>query len=391
MAEERLYMDWNAGAPVRPSVRAFVAEYLTRPGNPSSVHAEGRAARAAVEAARRAVAALVGAEAKGVTFTSGGTEAAVTVLAPDWTLFGRPHRFDRLLVSAVEHPSVARGGRFPTERLETVPVDGDGVVDLAALDRRLAAIAAAGERAIVSVMLANNETGAIQPVAEVARIGRAHGALVHADAVQAAGRIAVDLPGLGVDVLTLSGHKIGGIQGAGAIVRGANGFAFPPLLTGGGQEGHARAGTESVAAIAAFGLAAREALAEIAEMPAVAARRDRLEAGIRTAAPSATIFAAGAARLPNTTAFAIPGLAAETALIAFDLAGIALSAGSACSSGKVRASGVLTAMGVPEALAKGGLRVSIGPATSDADVDRFVATLARINADMTKRHGTKAA
>ncbi len=306
MDDGRIYLDWNAGAPVRAAVRSLVEERLVRPGNASSVHAEGRAARAALEDARRQVAALVGAEAKAVTFTSGGTEAAVTVLQPDWTLFGRPHRFDRLLVSAVEHPCVARGGRFPADRVERISVDTNGIVDLAALDRRLVTLAAAGERALVSVMLANNETGVIEPLADVARIARAHGALVHADAVQAAGRIAVDVVALGVDVVTLSAHKIGGLAGAGAIVRAANGFAFPPLLTGGGQEGYARAGTENGLAIAAFGLAAEAAMADLTTMGAVAARRDRIEALIRAVHPGAVIFGTGAPRLPNTVAFAVP-------------------------------------------------------------------------------------
>ena len=253
MAEARLYFDWNAGAPMKAAARARLVELLGRPGNGSSVHAEGRAARAVVEGARRSVARLCGAEVKGVTFCSGGTEAANTVLTPDWTLFGKPYRLDRLLVSAVEHPAVARGGRFPSESVEAIPVDGNGVVDLGALERRLAELAAAGERALVSVMMANNETGVVEPIADVARIARAHGALVHSDAVQAAGKLSIDMEALGLDVLTLSAHKIGGGQGVGAIVRGRNGFAFTPLVTGGGQESWARAGTENVAAIGAFG------------------------------------------------------------------------------------------------------------------------------------------
>lgn len=387
----RTYLDWNAGAPVRASVRAMVADGVGQAGNPSSVHGEGRAARAAIETARRAVAALVGADPKGVTFTSGGTEAAATVLAPDWTLFGRPHRFDRLLVSAVEHPCVARGGRFPSGSVEAVPVDANGLVDLAALESRLAALSAAGERAVVSVMLANNETGVVQPVAAVAALARAHGALCHADAVQAAGRMPIDIAALGVDVITLSAHKIGGLQGAGAIVRASNGFAFPPLMTGGGQEVYARAGTENVLAIRAFGLAAEDAKTDLPSTGDVAARLERVEVLVRAANADAVIFGAGAPRLPNTVAFAIPGLSAETAVIAFDLAGVALSSGSACSSGKVRPSDVLTAMGVPTELARCGLRVSIGPTTTDDDVERFGRVLGDVIAAMTKRQGTRAA
>ncbi|WP_257235316.1 cysteine desulfurase family protein [Pleomorphomonas sp. JP5] len=391
MAEARLYFDWNAGAPMRKAARTRLVELLDRPGNGSSVHAEGRAARAVLEGARRSVARLCGAEAKGVTFCSGGTEGANTVLTPDWTLFGKPYRLDRLLVSAVEHPAVARGGRFPAERVEVVPVDGDGVVDLAFLERRLAELAAVGERALVSVMMANNETGVVEPVADVARLARVHGALVHSDVVQAAGKVPIDMEALGLDVVTLSAHKLGGGQGVGAIVRGRNGFAFPPLVTGGGQESWARAGTENVAAIAAFGVAADAALADLPAMAEVAARRDRIAAMIRDVAPDAVMFAEGAPRLSNTLCFAVPGVAAETAVIAFDLAGVALSSGSACSSGKVTASPVLTAMGIEPMLVKSGLRVSIGAETSDEEIDAFGLRARNVFAAMKKQHGTTAA
>jgi len=391
MAEARLYFDWNAGAPMKAAARARLVELLGRPGNGSSVHAEGRAARAVVEGARRSVARLCGAEAKGVTFCSGGTEAANTVLTPDWTLFGKPYRLDRLLVSAVEHPAVARGGRFPPESVEAIPVDGNGVVDLGALERRLAELAAAGERALVSVMMANNETGVVEPIADVARIARAHGALVHSDVVQAAGKLPIDVEALGLDVVTLSAHKIGGGQGVGAIVRGRNGFAFTPLVTGGGQESWARAGTENVAAIGAFGVAAEASLAELEIMADVAARRDRVAALIRAIAPDAVVFAEEAPRLANTLCFAVPGIAAETAVIAFDLAGVALSSGSACSSGKVTASPVLQAMGVDPALVKSGLRVSIGAETSDEEIATFDLRARNVFAAMKKQHGTAAA
>ncbi len=376
---------------MKAEARVRLVELLGRPGNGSSVHAEGRAARAVLEEARRSVARLCGAEAKGVTFCSGGTEAANTVLTPDWTLFGKPYRLDRLLVSAVEHPAVARGGRFSAERVEVIPVDGNGIVDLAFLERRLSELAAAGERALVSVMMANNETGVIEPIAEVARVARAHGALVHSDAVQAAGKLPIDMDALGLDVLTLSAHKLGGGQGVGAIARGRNGFAFPPLVTGGGQESWARAGTENVAAIAAFGVAADAALADLTAMTEIAARRDRIAATIRDFAPDAVIFGEGAPRLSNTLCFAVPGVAAETAVIAFDLAGVALSSGSACSSGKVTASPVLTAMGFDQALVKGGLRVSIGAETTDEEIEAFGLRARNVFAAMKKQHGTAAA
>ena len=391
MPEARLYFDWNAGAPMKAAARARLIEQIGHPGNGSSVHAEGRAARGAIEEARRSVARLCAAEAKGVTFCSGGTEAANTVLTPDWTLFGKPYRLDRLLVSAVEHPAVARGGRFPADCVEVIPVDGDGIVDLGSLDRRLAELATTGARALVSVMTANNETGVVEPVAEVARIARAHGALVHSDAVQAAGKLPLDIEALGLDVLTLSSHKIGGGQGAGAVVRGRTGFAFSPLVTGGGQESWARAGTENVAAVAAFGAAAEVAVADLGKTADVAARRDRIAEMIRDIAPDVVMFGEGTLRLPNTLSFAMPGVSAETAVIAFDLAGVALSSGSACSSGKVTASPVLTAMGVDPVLVRCGLRVSIGPETSDAEVVAFGLRARNVFAAMKKQHGTAAA
>ena len=391
MSVQRLYLDWNAGAPIRAAARARLVEMLGAVGNGSSVHAEGRAARAAIEAARRSVAALVGGEPKAVTFTSGGTEAANTVLAPDWTLFGRAYRFDRLLVSAVEHPSVRRGGRFSADRVEAIPVDGEGVVDLGWLEARLAACTTAGERALVSVMLANNETGVIQPVGDVARLTRAAGGFTHTDAVQAAGRLPIDIAALGVDVLTLSAHKIGGPQGVGAIVRSVGGHAFPPLMTGGGQEAFSRAGTENAPGLAAFGVAAETARDDLKSVEIQRQLRDRIEAQIRRAAPEAVVFGGRAERLCNTVCFAVPGMAAETAVIAFDLAGVALSAGSACSSGKVRASEVLSAMGVAPDLARCGLRLSLGPTTTADEIERFGPIFEKIRADMTKRQATQAA
>lgn len=391
MAEARLYFDWNAGAPMKAIARARLVDLLDRPGNGSSVHAEGRAARAVLEEARRSVARLCGAETKGVMFCSGGTEAANTVLTPEWTLFGKPYSLDRLLVSAVEHPAVARGGRFPADRVEIIPVDGNGIVDLEFLDRRLGELSSRGERALVSVMMANNETGVVEPVAEVARIARAHGALVHSDAVQAAGKLPIDIEALGLDVLTLSAHKIGGGQGVGAVVRGRNGFAFSPLVTGGGQESWARAGTENVAAIGAFGIASDAALADLARMTEVVRRRDRIASMIRETAPDMVLFAEQAPRLANTLSFAVPGIAAETAVIAFDLAGVALSSGSACSSGKVTASPVLTAMAVEPSLVKCGLRVSIGVETAAEEIEAFGLRARNVFAAMRKQHGTAAA
>ncbi len=388
---ERVYLDWNAGAPLRAEVRARLVETLGRTGNASSVHREGRAARAAVEAARASVAGLADLEPAGVTFTSGGTEANVTVLSPDWTLDGRPAPFDRLLKSAVEHPSVARGGRFPAHLVETIPVDRDGVVDVAWLEARLGALAAEGGRVLVSVMVANNETGVIQPIAAIADVVHGFRGLLHADAVQAAGKVPLAPAAAGADVLTLSAHKIGGPQGVGAILRRSTRHAFPPLLTGGGQESYARAGTEPVALIDAFGLAATAARDDLRLVDRVRARRDALEAAVLETAPDAIVFSSGAARLPNTLAVAVPGVSAETLVIALDLAGIAVSSGSACSSGKVARSEALAAMGHPPDIAAGGVRVSLGPTTGDDAVARFREAFAAALARMRRDRATRAA
>jgi cysteine desulfurase len=348
------YFDWNATGRLRAEAHAAVTAALDVTGNPSSVHAAGRAARRLVEDAREQVAALVGVTARDVVFTSGGTEANMLALSP---ILG-----DALLVSAIEHPSVRSGGRFAA--VEEIPVTASGVVDLAALERLIAGRA----RMLVSVMLANNETGVIQPVPEVAAIVHAAGGLLHVDAVQGPGRIDCDFKALGADLMTLSSHKIGGPQGAGALIK-RDGLTLDPHIKGGGQERGARAGTENVAGIAGFGAAAEAVRKGFADEAArMAVLRDKFEAGIRAIAPKAVIFGAESARLPNTTLFSMPGMKAETAVIAFDLEGVAVSSGAACSSGKVSPSHVLAAMGVPDGLAKGAIRVSLGYATSDGDV-----------------------
>ncbi|HVZ13117.1 MAG TPA: aminotransferase class V-fold PLP-dependent enzyme, partial [Bauldia sp.] len=287
----RTYLDYNATAPLRPEAREAVASALGEVGNASSVHAEGRAARARIEAARVEVARLVGGDPRYVTFTSGGTEANDTVLTPDWTFGSKSTPADLLFVGATEHLSVIGGGDFPPEAVHTIPVDGDGIVDLGALKGLLADAEAGGKRALVSVMVANNETGAIQPVWQVAQIAHQHGATVHADAVQAAGRIPIEIAGLGVDVLTLSAHKIGGPQGTGAIVRRGDDWTFAPLLRGGGQERRLRAGTENVAAIAGFGAAACAAIGDLGKVASWTAWRDQAAAIV---GPKALIFSKAA-------------------------------------------------------------------------------------------------
>lgn len=351
-----VYLDHNATTPVRPEAAEAVANALSTVGNPSSVHAFGRAARRLLEEAREAVAALAGAPPAGVVFTGGGTEANTLALLG----CGRP----AVVVSAIEHDLVI--GAAPSAAV--VPVDADGLVDLDHLATMLVGI---GDKAVVSVMLANNETGVIQPVARVAEIARRHGALVHCDAVQAAGRVALDMKSLGVHLMTLSAHKIGGPQGIGALIV-EEGVSIEPLLRGGGQEGRRRAGTQNLPGAAGFGAAARVAMAQLAAGGVPAAWRDRLEAALKGVEPDLKIFGESAPRLANTSCLAAPGMASETQVMALDLAGIAVSAGAACSSGKVGPSRVLAAMGGGD-LAGSAIRVSFGWTSREADVDAFVA------------------
>jgi|NitcycUWRROWE17A_1032939.scaffolds.fasta_scaffold00016_4 cysteine desulfurase len=389
---DRVYLDHNATSPLRPEARAAMAAVLAETGNASSIHAEGRAARARIEAARTAVAALVGAEPAAVTFTSGATEAIALALSPELELSGRPVRCDVLLISGVEHPAVRAGGRFPAERIEIVPVDRAGIVDLVALDAMLTRHRNGGRRALVSVLAANNETGVIEPLREIgARVHAAEG-VFHTDAVQIAGRYPFGLETSGADLISLSSHKLGGPQGVGALIARDADTRLPPLLRGGGQERGARAGTENVAAIAGFGAVATSAGMMLAEeVGRLAGLRDRLEDGLLDIAPRAVILSAGALRIPNTTCFAVPGIAAETAVIAFDLEGVALSAGAACSSGKVGPSAALAAMKIEPELARGAVRASLGWNSTQADIVRFLEIFARLYAALTERSRTKAA
>jgi cysteine desulfurase len=361
---DRVYLDWNATTPLRPEARQAMAAAWEVAGNPSSVHAEGRQARRLVEDARAAIAAAVGARPQDVVFTSGGTEANALALTPGLRRgAGEPVR--RLLVSAVEHTSVLSGGRFSPEAIGTVQVTGSGLIDLDHLRRLLAG----GEPALVSVMLANNETGALQPVGEVADIVHQAGGLLHVDSIQALGKIPFDIKSMRADLVTLSAHKIGGPKGVGAHVLAEDVQGLEPLLRGGGQELGRRAGTENVAGIAAFGAAVRAAMAALeGDAARLRGLRDRLEAGLKQT-PDMMVFSDDVPRLPNTTLFTVPGLKAETAVIGFDLGGIAVSSGSACSSGKVQPSHVLAAMGVGRELAQGAVRLSLGWSTSEAGID----------------------
>lgn len=363
----RIYLDWNATAPLRPEARDAMMAALDTCGNPSSVHAEGRRSRMLVERARLAVANAVGATPQQVIFTSGGTEANVLALQPELRgAVSPPHR--RLLVSAIEHASVLAGGHFPERQVGIIPVTPSGLLDLEALRGLLDG----QPPALVSVMLANNETGAIQPIGAIAELVHQAGGLLHVDAVQALGKILIDFKELRVDLLTISGHKIGGPKGVGVLILADGVAGFAASIRGGGQEKGRRAGTENVPGIAGFGAAVAASMANLSDDISHMRRlQQRLELGIGEV-PGAIIFCADLPRLPNTTLFTAPGLRAETAVIGFDLEGVALSSGSACSSGKVMASHVLTAMGLPPQLARGGIRVSLGWSTTDSDVDRFV-------------------
>ncbi len=346
------YLDHNATSPLRPVAFDAMAEALRAGGNPSSVHGAGRKARAFVDKARRQVAALVGARPGDTIFTSGATEAN------NLAVVGSGRR--RILVTAVEHDSVRRAA----PQAEVLPVDGEGVLDLAALE---AALAASAEPALVAVMLANNETGVLQPIGDVVRIARAAGALVHCDAVQGVGKVPVDFQALGVDYLSLSAHKFGGPAGVGALIV-RSGARLSADRLGGGQEANRRAGTENVGGIAGFGAAAAEAMTPLD----VTGLRDELEVVIAKIAPLVRFYGARAMRLGTTSCFAMPGVSAETQVMALDLAGVCISAGAACSSGKVQRSPVLAAMGVPAEEAASAIRVSLGWNSQRADIERLI-------------------
>jgi len=327
-------------------------------GNASSVHGEGRAARNLIESAREELAAAFGVPPRSVVFTSGGTEANALAL--------RGSGAARLIVSEVEHASTRAAAEQSGRPVDLIPVDSDGIVDLSWLAR---ALAEGRKNTLVSLMLANNETGAIQPVAEAAELTHRHGAIIHCDAAQAVGRVPVDWHGLGVDLMTLSAHKFGGPQGVGALLI-RPGTAVSALIGGGGQEFHLRGGTENVAAICGMAAAFRAALGDDGE--GMAAGRNRLESRLRAVSPGLRIFAEGVRRLPNTSCFALERLLAETAVMALDLLGVAVSSGSACSSGKVGRSHVLEAMGVPAGLGAAAVRVSLGWNTTEKDLTRLV-------------------
>ena len=359
------YLDYNATVPVRPEAAEAVAEAMRTGGNPSSVHGAGRAARARLEDAREAVAALAEADPAHVLFTSGATEADNLAL--------RATGADRVLISAVEHDAV----RAARPEAFVVPVDGDGRLDLQALSDALSEAPGDGET-LVSLMAVNNETGALQPVAEAAALVRAAGARLHVDAAQAPGRIDLAPVWADADLMSLSAHKMGGPPGVGALLL-RDTVPFGAVQHGGGQERRRRAGTENLPGIAGFGAAAEALTADWkAEAERVRSLRDSLEAGVREMAPAARIAAATAPRVGNVACLALPGMESEKQVMALDLAGVAVSAGAACSSGKVTRSHVLDAMGWTEAAAAAAIRVSLGWASTAEDVARFLDAYERL-------------
>jgi cysteine desulfurase len=361
----RVYLDWNATTPLRAEARAAMLAAWALVGNPSSVHAEGRDARRLVEEARATLAAAVGGLPRNIVFTSAGTEANALALAPG---LRSPSSgpVERLLVSAVEHASVLAGGRFAADRIGQINVTRSGVIDL----DHLKSVLGDGPPALVSIMAANNETGALQPVTDAVRIVHEAGGLLHVDAIQALGKIPFNMNAVGADLATFSAHKIGGPKGVGALVVVEGLAGLEPVLRGGGQEQNRRAGTENVAGIAGFGAAVKAALQALPEdAERMTTLRNRLENGI-CAIAGATVFADDVERLPNTVLFTAPGLKAETAVIGFDLEGVAVSSGSACSSGKVQPSHVLSAMGCDATVAQGAVRLSLGWSTEPDDINR---------------------
>lgn len=361
----RRYLDHNATSPVRPEVIEAVAATMREVGNSSSVHAEGRAARATIEAAREKLRALVNAPVNGVIFTSGGTEAI------HYALHGlaRTGAVRRIFASAIEHAAVPANAATTGLPVETIPVRSDGVVDLDWLRARLKDYEAVRDGGfLVCLMLANNETGAIQPVAEAAEIAHASGGLLFADAAQSVGKIPVNFFTLGADLMAVTAHKFGGPIGVGALIAGPN-LPLDPVMRGGGHEMNRRAGTSNAPAIAGLGVAAELSRDSLGKAAFLAGLRDRMQAAAEAA--GATIWAKGVARLPGTLSLSAPGFPSQTQLMALDLAGIAISSGSACSSGKTKPSHVLLAMGADEGLAACGVRVSVGWCSTEEDADAF--------------------
>lgn len=384
-SESRTYLDYNASAPLLPVAREAMVDALSMVGNASSVHFEGRSQRKMIEGARSRLASLTGAKQSQIVFTSGASEAANYGLSPILRAGGRDIEVSSLYVAASEHPCVLSGGRFERSQINYLKILESGLIDLNHLEDSLAAHQNQNGAAMVAIMLANNETGAIQPMEEISRITQSHDAFLFVDAVQALGKVPLDMSSLGANFVMFSSHKIGGPQGAGALVLGDPSLTPAPLIQGGGQENYLRGGTENVAAIAGFGAACQWHFDNGQVIGDLAALRDHMESGLKQISLDAgngiaqpQIFCENVDRLPNTSAFAVKGIEAEMALISLDLDGVSVSSGSACSSGKVKQSHVLGAMGVSEELARCALRVSLGWRSSGKQAENFLASWKKI-------------
>jgi len=367
---KRIYLDYNSTTPLSGHVRKALLSALDNFGNPSSVHAEGRAAKAIMQKARREVAALVHADPENIVFTSGATETAMTLLTPHYFMGRSPLFLSHFYFSATEHPCITSLGRFPAEMSTSVPVDSNGIVQPDSLREILARHDRSKGLPLAAIQYANHETGIIQPVVALAKVIKEAGGLFIVDAVQAAAKEKLDITEDCGDFFILSSHKIGGLKGVGAYIAAGSIIRPEPLITGGGQERGLRGGTEALPLVAAFGAAATDACNREQEHERLAKLQKRLEEGLREIMPDVIIYGSGAKRLPNTTFFSAPDIKAETMQIAFDLEGIAVSAGAACSSGKVRKSPVLQAMGA--IASNGAIRVSSGRDTRTNDIEHFL-------------------
>lgn len=388
MTVQRAYLDYNATAPLRPEAHDAMVAIAGIDGNPSSVHADGRVARALIEDARAQIAVVLGVEASDLVFTSGGSESAATILAPGMVRQNNNAPIVRLLIGATEHDCVLKGHRFADADVETIPVDGNGLINIENIVNGVSAIANDNGPAsvMIAVQAANNETGVIQPLKQIQDAVADTEAILVTDAVQWLGRYSSKMSELPGDAVIVSSHKIGGPKGIGALALRRPGLDIDPLIKGGGQEHRRRAGTENPVAIVGFAAALKAAeAARETEQTRVRALRDHLEAGIRENTPQAIIIGDTASRLNNTSCIAISGLSAETAVISFDLDGISVSAGSACSSGKVGASHVLEAMGLGGEKTAGAIRVSLGYGTTEDEIERFLESWTRITNSMIER------
>lgn len=385
MAPIRTYLDYNASAPLLACARESMIDALDLVGNPSSVHFDGRAARKTLEAARVKIGEVLSVSGNQIIFTSGASEVASHALSPTIRAGGREVTVSHLYVSAIEHPCVLAGGRFSKSALSILPVTKEGIIDLNALGKALQDHDLSQGAPMVAVMLANNETGTLQPIAEISKLVHAHEGFLFVDAVQAFGKVDFDIASLSAHFIALSSHKIGGPKGAGALIFGDASISPEPMILGGGQENFQRGGTENIAAIAGFGAAVAEIGNNSVNMAVISGIRDSIEEGVSTICAEAgnkvgppVFFSKMSDRLPNTSCFAVPGVKAETALISLDLAGVSVSSGSACSSGKVRKSHVLDAMGVEDEIAACALRVSTGASTTNEDTERFLGAFKNI-------------